>query len=109
MKRASLYMRVSSLDQHPETQLYDLRLIDIRAWKAQLGISSTDIESDIGAHKARAGLLAKLADLTADPSFTGVHQIRVFRSCCTEDTRTCGHKTSSTQNVVREVYREIAG
>ena len=25
MKRASLYMRVSSLDQHPETQLHDLR------------------------------------------------------------------------------------
>ena len=25
MKRAAMYMRVSSLDQHPETQLYDLR------------------------------------------------------------------------------------
>jgi len=25
VKRASLYMRVSSLDQHPETQLFDLR------------------------------------------------------------------------------------
>jgi len=25
MKRAALYMRVSSFDQHPETQLYDLR------------------------------------------------------------------------------------
>jgi DNA invertase Pin-like site-specific DNA recombinase len=25
VKRASLYMRVSSLDQHPETQLYDLQ------------------------------------------------------------------------------------
>jgi len=25
MKRASLYMRVSSVDQHPETQLHDLR------------------------------------------------------------------------------------
>src|SRR5271157_3405279 len=25
MKRAALYMRVSSLDQHPETQLHDLR------------------------------------------------------------------------------------
>ena len=25
MKRAALYLRVSSLDQHPETQLYDLR------------------------------------------------------------------------------------
>src|ERR1700676_376502 len=25
MKRAALYMRVSTLDQHPETQFYDLR------------------------------------------------------------------------------------
>ncbi len=25
VKRAALYMRVSSLDQHPETQLHDLR------------------------------------------------------------------------------------
>lgn len=25
MKTAALYMRVSSVDQHPETQLYDLR------------------------------------------------------------------------------------
>jgi len=25
MKRAALYMRVSSVDQHPETQLHDLR------------------------------------------------------------------------------------
>ena len=24
MKRVALYMRVSTLDQHPETQLYDL-------------------------------------------------------------------------------------
>ena len=25
MKRVAIYLRVSSLDQHPETQLYDLR------------------------------------------------------------------------------------
>ena len=25
MKRAALYLRVSSVDQHPETQLHDLR------------------------------------------------------------------------------------
>jgi DNA invertase Pin-like site-specific DNA recombinase len=25
MKRTALYLRVSTLDQHPETQLYDLR------------------------------------------------------------------------------------
>jgi len=24
MKRAALYLRVSTVDQHPETQLYDL-------------------------------------------------------------------------------------
>lgn len=27
MKRAALYLRVSTLDQHPETQLYDLRTL----------------------------------------------------------------------------------
>ena len=27
MKRAALYMRVSTVDQHPETQLYDLRAL----------------------------------------------------------------------------------
>lgn len=27
MKRAALYMRVSTLDQHPETQLYDLVIL----------------------------------------------------------------------------------
>jgi DNA invertase Pin-like site-specific DNA recombinase len=27
MKTAALYMRVSSVDQHPETQLYDLRAL----------------------------------------------------------------------------------
>jgi DNA invertase Pin-like site-specific DNA recombinase len=27
MKRAALYMRVSTLDQHPETQLHDLHLL----------------------------------------------------------------------------------
>jgi DNA invertase Pin-like site-specific DNA recombinase len=27
VKRAALYMRVSTVDQHPETQLYDLRLM----------------------------------------------------------------------------------
>jgi hypothetical protein len=27
MKRAVLYMRVSTLDQHPETQMHDLHLM----------------------------------------------------------------------------------
>lgn len=30
MKRAALYMRVSTLDQHPETQLYDLRQMAVQ-------------------------------------------------------------------------------
>ncbi len=30
MKRAALYMRVSTIDQHPETQLYDLRSLAIQ-------------------------------------------------------------------------------
>jgi hypothetical protein len=34
MKRAALYMRVSTLDQHPETQLYDLRQSAAPGWKA---------------------------------------------------------------------------
>ena len=34
MKRAALYLRVSTLDQHPETQLYDLRqLAGQRSWQ----------------------------------------------------------------------------
>src|ERR1700682_3992529 len=34
MKRAALYMRVSTLDQHPETQLYDLRqMASQRGWQ----------------------------------------------------------------------------
>ena len=34
MKRAVLYLRVSTFDQHPETQLYDLRgLAAQRGWE----------------------------------------------------------------------------
>ncbi len=34
MKRAALYLRVSTLDQHPETQLHDLRgLVQQRNWE----------------------------------------------------------------------------
>ena len=34
MKRAALYLRVSTLDQHPETQLYDLRqMAGQRGWQ----------------------------------------------------------------------------
>ena len=30
MKRAALYMRVSTVDQHPETQLHDLRQMAVQ-------------------------------------------------------------------------------
>ena len=32
MKRAAIYMRVSTVDQHPETQLLDLRHKGKAAW-----------------------------------------------------------------------------
>ena len=53
MKRASLYMRVSSLDQHPETQLYDLRLM-----AAQRGYEIVHEYTDriSGAKERRPGL-----------------------------------------------------
>ena len=34
MKRAVLYMRVSTLDQHPETQLHDLSGTEITGWRS---------------------------------------------------------------------------
>ena len=30
MRRAALYLRVSTLDQHPETQLYDLQQMAVQ-------------------------------------------------------------------------------
>ena len=43
MKRAALYMRVSTLDQHPETQLYDLRgLAAQRGFEIVRGIRRPD-------------------------------------------------------------------
>ena len=51
MKRAVLYMRVSTLDQHPETQLHDLRLM-----ARQRGLEITHEYTDriSGAGKAQA-------------------------------------------------------
>jgi len=53
MKRAALYLRVSTLDQHPETQLHDLRQM-----AAQRGYQSVDEFTDriSGTKSRRPGL-----------------------------------------------------
>ena len=59
MKRAVLYMRVSTLDQHPETQLYDLRqMAQQRGY--QIVEEYTDTIS--GARARRPGLDALMRD-----------------------------------------------
>ncbi len=56
MKRAALYMRVSTLDQHPETQLLDLRQM-----AAQRGYAIVDEYTDkISGTKARRPGLDKM-------------------------------------------------
>ena len=59
MKRAVLYMRVSSVDQHPETQLHDLRQM-----AAQRGLEIVHEYTDriSGAKARRPGLDQMLAD-----------------------------------------------
>jgi DNA invertase Pin-like site-specific DNA recombinase len=59
MKRAALYMRVSTLDQHPETQLYDLRQM-----AQQRGYQIVEEYTDriSGAKAKRPGLDAMLRD-----------------------------------------------
>ena len=59
MKRAALYMRVSSLDQHPETQLHDLRQM-----AAQRGYEIVREYTDriSGAKVRRPGLNQMMAD-----------------------------------------------
>jgi DNA invertase Pin-like site-specific DNA recombinase len=59
MKRAALYMRVSTLDQHPETQLHDLRGL-----AAQRGFEIVQEYTDkiSGAKARRPGLDQLLAD-----------------------------------------------
>jgi DNA invertase Pin-like site-specific DNA recombinase len=59
MKRSALYMRVSTLDQHPETQLHDLR-----GMAAQRGFEIVQEYSDriSGAKARRPGLDQLLAD-----------------------------------------------
>ena len=59
MKRAALYMRVSTLDQHPETQLYDLRqMAEQRGYK--IVEEYTDMISSTKAR--RPGLDAMMRD-----------------------------------------------
>ncbi len=59
MKRAALYMRVSTLDQHPETQLYDLqKMAEQRGY--QIVQEYTDKIS--GVRAKRPGLDQMLAD-----------------------------------------------
>jgi DNA invertase Pin-like site-specific DNA recombinase len=59
MKRAALYMRVSSVDQHPETRLFDLRqMADQRGY--EIVQEYTDTIS--GAKARRPGLDQMMAD-----------------------------------------------
>ena len=59
MKRAALYMRVSTVDQHPETQLHDLRQM-----AGQRGFEIVHEYTDriSGAKAKRPGLDAMMAD-----------------------------------------------
>jgi DNA invertase Pin-like site-specific DNA recombinase len=59
MKRAALYVRVSTFDQHPETQLYDLRQM-----AQQRGLEIVQEYSDVisGARARRPGLDQLLSD-----------------------------------------------
>jgi len=59
MKRAALYMRVSTLDQHPETQLHDLRQM-----ASQRGLEIVHQYTDriSGAKARRPGLDQMMAD-----------------------------------------------
>src|SRR6201996_2156185 len=73
MKRATLYMRVSTLDQHPETQLYDLRqMAQQRGY--QIVEEYTDTIS--GARARRPGLDA----LMRDARLTRFDVVRVWPS-----------------------------
>ena len=65
MKRAVLYMRVSGLDQHPETQLHDLRQM-----AAQRGYEIVEEYTDriSGAKARRPGLDELKASTRSDRS-----------------------------------------
>lgn len=59
MKRAAIYLRVSTLDQHPETQLYDLQEL---ARQRQLAIVATYEDRISGAKTRRPGLDQMMKD-----------------------------------------------
>ena len=59
MKRAALYMRVSTLDQHPETQLYDLEQM---ARQREFEIIERYTDRISGTRARRPGLDKMLAD-----------------------------------------------
>ncbi len=59
MKRAALYLRVSTLDQHPETQLYDLRQLAQQRGYEIVGEYTDKIS---GAKAKRPGLDKLMAD-----------------------------------------------
>ena len=59
MKRAALYLRVSTLDQHPETQLYDLQQL---AEQRQFQIVEQYTDKVSGTRARRFGLDKMLAD-----------------------------------------------
>jgi DNA invertase Pin-like site-specific DNA recombinase len=60
MKRAALYTRVSTFDQHPETQLYDLRQL---ATNRGLTIEAEFTDTISGAKSKRPGLDALMSDV----------------------------------------------
>src|SRR5690242_1471180 len=59
MKKAALYLRVSTLDQHPETQLHDLRQLAQQRGLEIVGIYEDRIS---GARASRPGLDQLMAD-----------------------------------------------
>jgi DNA invertase Pin-like site-specific DNA recombinase len=59
MRRAAIYLRVSTLDQHPETQLYDLQQL---AQQRQFEIVATYEDRISGAKARRPGLDQMMKD-----------------------------------------------
>ena len=47
MKRAAVYVRVSTVDQHPETQLHDLRQFAAQRWVPhRAGVHGSRLQRD---------------------------------------------------------------
>src|ERR1700761_376190 len=59
MKRAAIYLRVSTLDQHPENQLHDLRQLSTQRCYQ---VTQEYIDKISGAKAKRPGLDQMLAD-----------------------------------------------